>query len=222
MDTPAPCARTALQTFAAHAVLLPERFRGLRLRRLHRGVLSRVSRGRYHLPHGAATATDASARAIVAKLRAPGIDPRGLQSNSRDPGTTQVALRSAIAIGAWCRSDRPFAVVGCKGGISLVGVVRGRRRSSVLGVDGLWFCAAWCLRLVCWCGCSWIGRRGFLLFFLDVRIWLSIMRTSSSAAVLECRCSGAGRGEAVGCCGSCCSVFLAGRRKKRFARCLTG
>ena len=32
-----------------------------------------------------------------------------------------------------------------------------------------------------------------LLFFLDVRIWLSIMRTSSSAAVLEFRRSGAGR-----------------------------
>ncbi len=134
MDTPAPCARTALQTFAAHAVLLPERFRGLRLRRLHRGVLSRVSRGRYHLPHGAATATDASARAIVAKLRAPGIDLRGLQSNSRDAGTTQVAHRSAIAIGARCRSDRPFAVVGCKGG----GDFFGWRRARATQVECAW------------------------------------------------------------------------------------
>ena len=52
-----------------------------------------------------------------------------------------------------------------------------------------------------------------LLFFLDVRIWLSIMRTSSSAAVLEFRRSGAGRRG-----GRVLRVLLfrvlAGRRKK--------
>ena len=53
-----------------------------------------------------------------------------------------------------------------------------------------------------------------LLFFLDVRIWLSIMRTSSSAAVLERKCSGAGRGEAVGGSGSCRSGVFRGGAKK--------
>ncbi|WP_211207754.1 hypothetical protein, partial [Thauera phenylacetica] len=68
-----------------------------------------------------------------------------------------------------------------------------------------------------------MGSSVFLLFFvLDRRVWVSIMRTSSSAAVLERKRSGAGREEAVGCFGVGSFGCLPGRRKKRSAKCLTG
>ena len=53
-----------------------------------------------------------------------------------------------------------------------------------------------------------------LLFFLDVRIWLSIMRTASSAAVLEFRRSGAGRERQSGVAGLVVPCFWRGGAKK--------
>ena len=54
----------------------------------------------------------------------------------------------------------------------------------------------------------------FCCFFLDVRIWLSIMRTSSSAAVLEFRRSGAGRERQSGVAGLVVPCFWRGGAKK--------